>query len=87
MTSIQEASAASGIPLEQLEALLAIPYKEGTCLPKPMTLASLGFARGVISDIRAELDLKLKQSRRERVSRILCKRRLITAEAFFPQTE
>ena len=24
---------------------------------------------------------------RQRVSRILCKRRLITAEAFFPQTE
>ena len=27
------------------------------------------------------------QIRTERVSRILCKRRLITAEAFFPQTE
>ena len=70
MTSIQEASAASGIPLEQLEALLAIPYKEGTCLPKPMTLASLGFARGVISDIKAELDLKLKQSRRDAQAKV-----------------
>jgi hypothetical protein len=47
----------------ELEALLALPYKRGTCLPRPMTLNSLGFARGVISEIRAELDLKLKQSR------------------------
>ncbi|CAN1538461.1 hypothetical protein MCEORH2_01705 [Methylophilaceae bacterium] len=70
MTSIQEASTASGIPLEELEALLALPYKRGTCLPRPMTLNSLGFARGVISDIRAELDLKLKQGRRDAQAKV-----------------
>ena len=70
MTSIQEASAASGIPLEELEALLALPYKSGTCLPRPMSLNSLGFARGVISEIRAELDLKLKQSRRDAQAKV-----------------
>ena len=70
MTSIQEASAASGIPLEELEALLALPYKSGTCLPRPMSLNSLGFARGVISEIRAELDFKLKQSRRDAQAKV-----------------
>ena len=70
MTSVQEASTTSGIPLEELEALLALPYKRGTCLPRPMTLTSLGFARGLISDIRAELDLKLKQSRRDAQAKV-----------------
>lgn len=70
MTSIQEASTTSGIPLEELEALLALPYKRGTCLPRPMTLNSLGFAREVISEIRVELDLKLKQGRRDAQAKV-----------------
>ena len=70
MTSIQEASTASSIPLEQLEALLALPYKRGTCLPRAMSLNSLSFARGVIADIRAELDLKLKQGRRDAQAKV-----------------
>ena len=70
MTSIQEASSASGIPLEQLEALLALPYKRGTCLPRPMSLNSLSFARDVIAEIREELDLKLKQSRRDAQAKV-----------------
>ena len=70
MTSIQEASTASGIPLVELEALLALPYKRGTCLPRAMTLTSLGFARGVIADIRGELDLKLKQGRRDAQAKV-----------------
>jgi hypothetical protein len=70
LTSVQEASTASGIPLEELEALLALPYKRGTCLPKAMTLNSLGFARGVIAEIRVELDLKLKQGRRDAQAKV-----------------
>jgi hypothetical protein len=70
LTSVQEASTASGIPLEELEALLALPYKRGTCLPRAMTLNSLGFARGVIAEIRAELDLKLKQGRRDAQAKV-----------------
>lgn len=70
MTSIQEASSASGIPLEQLEAMLALPYKRGTCLPRPMSLGNLGFARDVIAEMRKELDLKLKQSRRDAQAKV-----------------
>lgn len=71
MTSIQEASAASGIPLEQLEALLAIPYKkDGSTLPQKLTLTTLGFAKDVITEIRAELDYKLKQGRKDFQKRV-----------------
>jgi hypothetical protein len=70
LTSVQEASTASGIPLDELEALLALPYKRGTCLPRAMTLNSLGFARGVIAEIRAELDLKLKQGRKDAQAKV-----------------
>ena len=71
MTSIQEASNASGIPLEQLEALLAIPYKkDGSTLPRKVTLTTLGFAKDVITEIRAELDSKLKQGRKDFQQRV-----------------
>ena len=71
MTSIQEASAASGIPLEQLEALIAIPYKnDGSTLPRKVTLTTFGFAKDVITEIRAELDSKLKQGRKDFQQRV-----------------
>jgi hypothetical protein len=50
VTSIQEASVLSGIPLEQLEALLAIPYKKDeSTLPRKVTLTTLGFTREGLS--------------------------------------
>ncbi len=70
MTLIQEASIASGIPLEQLEALLAIPYKEKSTLPRGITLATVGFAKDAIAEIRAELEPKLKQGRKDSQARV-----------------
>lgn len=74
MTSVQEASTASGIPLEELEALLALPYKKDINWIAPAALKDVNFARGsqeVIDEIRGTLATRLKRRKakdREKVN-------------------
>ena len=63
--NIEIISEKTGIPLDQLEALLALPYKKETTLPRPMALKNLGFAKDTIDEIRVELEAKLKQGRKD----------------------
>ncbi len=74
MTSVQEASTASGIPLEELEALLALPYKKDINWIAPAALKDVSFARGsqeVINEIRGTLATRLERRKakdREKVN-------------------
>ena len=65
---------AMGFGVVSLRLQIFIPYKRHVRVLKWLTLALLAYAATVLCYTR-------------RVSRILCKRRLITAEAFFPQTK
>lgn len=74
MTSVQEASTASGIPLEELEGLLALPYKKDINWIAPAALKDVSFARGsqeVINEIRGTLATRLERRKakdREKVN-------------------
>jgi hypothetical protein len=74
LTSVQEASTASGIPLEELEALLALPYKKDINWIAPAALKDVSFARGsqeVINEIRGTLATRLERRKakdREKVN-------------------
>jgi hypothetical protein len=74
LTSVQKASTASGIPLEELEALLALPYKKDINWIAPAALKDVSFARGsqeVINEIRGTLATRLERRKakdREKVN-------------------
>jgi hypothetical protein len=74
LTSVQEASNSSGIPLEELEALLALPYKKDINWIAPAALKDVNFARGsqeVINEIRGTLATRLERRKakdREKVN-------------------
>lgn len=66
MTSIQEATSASGIPLEQLEVLLALPYKADINWIAPVALKDVTFTRdsqALINEIRRSLATRLARRR------------------------
>jgi hypothetical protein len=65
MTTIKEASLRSGIPEEELQKLMAMRYKKDTVLIRPIAIKNIGFAKQVISRISKELEVDLKQSRRD----------------------
>lgn len=86
MTSIQEASTASGIPLEQLEALLALPYKTDINWIAPVALKDVTFARGsqeVISKIRATLAIHLTRRRAKDRDKVNLALRLILSNLVY----
>jgi hypothetical protein len=58
----------NGIPQEELERLLAVPYKTGKkagVFPRPMALKNVGFAKTTLKAIQAELGESLKASRKD----------------------
>lgn len=64
MTTLQEISAQTGIPLSEIKRLLALPYGKGI-LTSPIAKKNIGFANKAIKALREELKEELNQSRKD----------------------